>query len=108
MTRKVGQIISRGDRIWLIRIYLGRDHDANKREYHHRTIHGPMREAHAYRTRRLRERDLGSDLEGAKITLNEYHDRWLETAVKPRCERRRGRTTKARCVELSAEPRRNC
>jgi integrase len=32
----------------------------------------------------LRERDLGRDLEGAKITLNEYLDRWLETAVKPR------------------------
>src|SRR3954469_11153481 len=27
---------------------------------------------------------LGRDLEGAKITLNEYLDRWLETAVKPR------------------------
>ena len=25
-----------------------------------------------------------ADLEGAKITLNEYLDRWLETAVKPR------------------------
>ena len=43
-----------------------------------------MREAQAYLTRRLRERDLGRDLEGAKITLNEYLDRWLETAVKPR------------------------
>jgi len=27
---------------------------------------------------------LGRDLEGARITLNEYLDRWLETAVKPR------------------------
>jgi integrase len=33
---------------------------------------------------KLRERDLGRDLEGAKITLHEYLDRWLETAVKPR------------------------
>ena len=48
MARKVGQIIARGDRRWLIRVYLGRD------------------------------------LEGAKITLNEYLDRWLETAVGPR------------------------
>jgi hypothetical protein len=32
----------------------------------------------------LRERNLGRDLEGAKITLNEYVDLWLETAVKPR------------------------
>lgn len=84
MARKVGQIIARGDRRWLIRVYLGRDRETNKRNYHNRTIHGPMREAQAYLTRKLRERDLGRDLEGAKITLNEYLDRWLETAVKPR------------------------
>jgi len=84
MARKVGQIIARGDRRWLIRVYLGRDHETNKRKYHNRTIHGPMREAQAYLTRKLHERDLGRDLEGAKITVNEYLDRWLETAVKPR------------------------
>jgi integrase len=84
MARKVGQIIARGDRRWLIRVYLGRDHQTGKRKYHNRTIHGPMREAQAYLTRKLRERDLGRDLEGAKITLNEYLDRWLQTAVKPR------------------------
>src|SRR5215472_15184154 len=46
--------------------------------------HGSMREAQACLTKKLRERDLGRDLEGAKITPNEYLDRWLETAVKPR------------------------
>ena len=56
MARKVGQII---------RVYLGRDHETNKRKYHNRTIHGPMREAQAYLTRRLRERDLDLDFEGA-------------------------------------------
>jgi hypothetical protein len=84
MARKVGQIIARGDRRWLIRVYLGRDHETNKRKYHNRTIHGPMREAQAYLTRKLRERDLGRDLEGAKITLNEYLDLWIQTSVKPR------------------------
>jgi len=84
MARKVGQIIARGDRRWLIRVYLGRDHETKKRNYHNRTIHGSMREAQAYLTRKLRERDLGRDLEGAKITLNEYLDRWLKTAVGPR------------------------
>jgi hypothetical protein len=48
------------------------------------TIHGSIRDAQAYLTRKLRKRDLGRDLEGAKITLNEYLDRWLKTAVKPR------------------------
>lgn len=84
MARKIGQIIARGDRRWLIRVYLGRDHETKKRNYHNRTIRGSMREAQAYLTKKLRERDLGRDLEGAKITLSEYLDRWLETAVKPR------------------------
>jgi hypothetical protein len=66
MARKVGQIIARGDRRWLIRVYLDRDHETKKRNYHNRTIHGSMREAQAYLTRKLRERDLGRDLEGAK------------------------------------------
>ena len=80
MARKVGQIIARGDRRWLIRVYLGREHETKKRNYHNRTINGSMREAQAYLTRKLRERDLGRDLEGTKITLNEYLNRWVETA----------------------------
>ena len=84
MARKAGQIIARGDRRWLIRVYLGRDHDTNKRNYHNRTIQGSMRETQTYLTRKLRERDLGRDLEGVKITMNEYLDRWLETAVRAR------------------------
>lgn len=84
MARKVGQIIARGDHRWLIRVYLWRDRETKKPNYHNRTIHGSMREAQAYVTKKLRERDLGRDLEGAKITLNEYLDRWLETAAKPR------------------------
>jgi hypothetical protein len=84
MARKVGQIIARGNRRWLIRVYLGRDHETKKRNYHDRTIRGSMREAQAYLTKKLRERDLGRDLEGAKITLNEYLDRWIHAAVKPR------------------------
>jgi hypothetical protein len=83
MARKVGQIIARGDRRWLIRVYLGRDHETKKRRYHNRTIHGSMQDAQPYLTRKLRERDLGRDLEGENITLNEYLDRRLETAVKP-------------------------
>src|SRR3954463_11853067 len=64
---------------------LSRSRPRNQqKQYHNRTIRGPMREAQAYLTKKLRERDLGRDLEGAKITLNEYLDRWLETAVKPR------------------------
>jgi len=44
MARKVGQIIARDDRRWLIRVFPGRDHETKKRNYHNRTIHGSMRE----------------------------------------------------------------
>jgi hypothetical protein len=47
MACKIGQIVARGDGRWLIRIYLGRDHETKKRRGHNRTIHSPMREAQA-------------------------------------------------------------
>jgi hypothetical protein len=50
MARKVGQIVPRGERAWLVRVYLGRDCQTRKRKYHSRTIHGSMREAKAYLT----------------------------------------------------------
>jgi hypothetical protein len=77
MARKVGQIIARGDRRWLIRVHLGREHDTKKRNYHN--------ERPTVRCgKRKRTRPRGRDLEGAKDTLNEYLDRWIQTAVKPR------------------------
>lgn len=101
MARKIGQIIARGDRRWLIRVYLGRDHETNKRNYHNRTIHGSMREAQSYLTRTLRERDLGRDLEGAKITLNEYLDRWLDTPYDQEYVRKPSKIIKACCTGTS-------
>jgi hypothetical protein len=64
---EVGQIIARGDRRWLIRAYLGRNHETHQGKYHNRTIQGPMRDRQAYLTRKLRERELGRDLEGAAV-----------------------------------------
>lgn len=84
MARKVGQIIARRRPQMAHPGYFDRDHETKKRNYDNRTTHGPMREAQACLTRKLRERDLGRDLEGAKITLNEYLDRGIKTAVKPR------------------------
>jgi hypothetical protein len=71
MARKVGQIVARGERRWLIRVLSGRDHETNRRKFHNRTIHGPIREEQAYLKRRVRERDWGRDLDGAKIALND-------------------------------------
>ena len=84
MPRRLGQIVSRGRQRWLVRVFLGRDRGTRKRRYHNRTVHGSARRAQEYLTRILRERDLGRGLEGSEITLNEFLDRWLETAAKPK------------------------
>lgn len=47
MSRKVGQIVARGERRWLVRVYLGRDHETRKRTYHNRTIYASLRHAQA-------------------------------------------------------------
>jgi len=84
MSRKVGQIIARGDGRWLVRVYLGRDPETHKRRYHNRTLHGPLRQAQTYLTRRLHERDLCRGVEGVQVTLDEFLDHWLKTAAKPK------------------------
>ena len=82
MARKTGQIVGRGPRRWLVRIFLGRDRETRRRRYLSRTVHGPVRQAQSYLNKALRERDLGRRVEGVTITLNEYLNRWLETAAK--------------------------
>src|SRR5690349_7466202 len=89
MSRKVGQIIELGDVRWLVRVYLGRDREMRKRNYHNRTIYGSLRHAQAYLTKRLHERDLSRGVEGLQVTVDEFLDHWLKTAVKPKV---RGKT----------------
>jgi hypothetical protein len=36
LARKTGQIVRRGQRQWLVRVYLGRDRETRKRRYHNR------------------------------------------------------------------------
>jgi integrase len=84
MSRKVGQIIARGERRWLVRVYLGRDSEMRKRTDHNQTVYGSLRNAQAYLTRRLHERDLSRGVEGLQVTVDEFLDHWLKTAVKPK------------------------
>jgi hypothetical protein len=67
MARKVGQIIARGDRSWLIRV----DHETEKRKYHNQTIYSPHAGSAGLFHKEAGERDLDRDLERAKITRNE-------------------------------------
>ncbi len=88
MARKTGQIVERGRHRWLVRVFLGRDRETRRRRYHNCTVHGPVRKAQSYLNKVLHERDLGRGLEGSEITLNEFLDRWLDTAAKPRLRRK--------------------
>lgn len=87
MSRKVGQIIARGERRWLVRVYLGRDRETRKRTYHNRTIYTSLRHAQAYLTRRLHERDLSRGVEGLQVTVDEFLDHWLKAAARPEVRR---------------------
>jgi integrase len=82
-----GQIIKRGDHTWLIRIFLGRDANG-KQKFHHKTIHGTKRDAERYLVAVRREMDLGVFIEPSAMSVNEYLDRWLRDAARPRVSRR--------------------
>src|SRR6266480_3380866 len=77
-----GQIIKRGDKRWLVRIFQGRDENG-KRRYVNKTIRGTKKNAESYLTAKLRDKDLGINIEPAAESLNKYLDKWLDTAAKP-------------------------
>lgn len=83
MARKVGQIIRRGARAWLVRVYNGRDSETKKRKYLNQTVYCGLRDAQAHLNKMLGERDRGRNLDSSKQTLNEFLDRWLELCAKP-------------------------
>jgi len=82
-----GQIVKRGERNFVVRVYLGRDADG-KRDYLNQTVRGSRKDAQALLNRLLREKDMGVLIEPARMSLDEYLDHWLTTSVKPRVRTR--------------------
>ncbi len=83
-----GQLIRRGEKKWLVRVFLGRDSDTGKRHYHNHIVTGTKKDAQRYLNAALRSRDLGTLVEPARMTFGAYLKRWLETAAKPRVRAR--------------------
>jgi integrase len=83
-----GQLLKKGENRWHVKIFLGRDPRTGKRKYHNKMIRGTKRDAQAYLTATLREKDLGRLIEPATITLDEFLDQWLEAAARPRVRER--------------------
>jgi hypothetical protein len=66
LARKVGQIVRRGDRTWLVRVYNGRDPESKKRKYLNQTVHRGLRDAQSHLNKMLSERDRGRNLDSSK------------------------------------------
>ncbi len=81
MSRRSGSINRRGERKWLVKIYLGTHPDTGKRIYRAETVHGTKKAAEAKLRDLLTKRDLGQLLEPSKISVSAYLDRWLEDSV---------------------------
>lgn len=69
-----GQIINRGKKTWIVRIYLGTGPDG-KRLYENKTVHGNKEAAENYLNAALRARDLGEfDPRAARVRMKELFD----------------------------------
>ncbi|MCS7235321.1 MAG: site-specific integrase, partial [Armatimonadota bacterium] len=82
-----GQVRKRGERKWLVRVYLGRDPATGSRKWLSRTVYGTRREAEAVLHGLLRDRSLGQLTVPSEVRLSEFVGRWLEDArqrVRPR------------------------
>lgn len=84
MARRQGQIIPRGDHRWLVRIYLGLNPETRRRRYVNRTVRGSFHAARQVLNSQIAACANGSELVGAQITLNQFLDRWLELAARPK------------------------
>src|SRR5437588_5996175 len=80
-----GQIIKRGENTWLVRIFDGRDVDGRRR-YINKTIKGTKRKAEKYVRDSMHDMDRGLFVEPSSLTLDDYLDKWLESAVRPRVQ----------------------
>lgn len=82
-----GQIIKRGDKKWLVRIFAGRD-SQGKRRYVNKTIRGTKKDANTYLSTTLVAMSRGTFVEPTTLTVGEYLDRWLHNAAHGRLRER--------------------
>lgn len=77
---KRGQMIPRGEKTWLLRVYLGRD-EHGKRKYHSTMVGGSQTQARRELTRLLRSVDTKTLVRPCHQTLRSYVEEWLESKV---------------------------
>lgn len=82
-----GQIINRGNDTWLVRIFTGRDAQG-KRRYLNKTIKGKKKDAEAYLSKTQTAISTGTFVEPSTLTVDDYLNKWLQTAARPRVTER--------------------
>jgi integrase len=82
-----GQLIQRGERTFLLRVFRGRD-ASGKRMFVNKTIHGTRRDADRELRKLLSLKDTGELLDPTNESLATYLRRWLESAVKAQLRKR--------------------
>lgn len=82
-----GQVIKRGDRKYLVRIFQGRDAQG-KRRYVNKTIRGTKKDADKYLSKTLTAMSTGTYIEASTLSVDDYLDRWLQNAARGRVRER--------------------
>src|SRR6266446_5941025 len=82
-----GQIKKRGKKTWLVRVFMGRE-GSGKRRYLNKTVRGNKKDAEDYLSTTLTQISTGTFVEPVKLSVDEYLDKWLETAAKARLRER--------------------
>lgn len=77
-----GQIIKKGDRKWLVRVFLGRDGQSGKKRYFNKQVTGSKKDAQNYLNRVLSSIDEGVFVPPSKETIGEYLDEWLKNSAR--------------------------
>lgn len=82
-----GQLIQKGERKWLIRIFKGRDANG-KKHYYSRQINGNKKDAQKVLNSTLRDIDHGVFVEPTTMSLDDFLNEWLKVAATPRLSER--------------------
>jgi integrase len=80
--RPAGQVIKRGEKKYLVRIFLGRDKETGARSWYNKTFHGTETDAKKWLTMALRRRDMGEPIEDTGRSLSSWLDEWLKMKAK--------------------------
>jgi integrase len=78
-----GQLIRRGERTWLVRVYLGSD-SRGKRRYLNKTIHGTRKDAQGWLNDALKRKDLGEAIGQSAMLCEEFFEDWLGSVIRQR------------------------